>query len=188
MMFMGVPTYIIIASFLVSILVIVLLRVFRVSIKRSRAVLLIAISIIWAGVTFFGEIVYFAAGNATCSKYLGCVDGFFGYDAFEHFFFGVMGTLLIFFLCERFPKYSILHSSKWKNFLIIIATIALVSVLWEIAECAHDAIRLDILHEPLRNVRLNINLLDQPTNLDTMGDLTLSLVGSIVGFLLQTLI
>ena len=51
-------------------------------------------------------------------------------------------------------------------------------------ECARDAIRLDVLHEHLLNFRLHINLLEQPSNLDTMGDLTSALVGAVMGLFL----
>ena len=179
---MHIPEYIILFSFVILIATLILLKIFHVPRARYLKILLITNVIIWFCVTFFGEIVYFWAGNATCSPYLGCVAGFFGYDAFEHLFFGIAGTLGIFWFCEHFPKYSLFHTNKFRNFLVIISIVAFVSVLWEIAECAHDALRVDILHEPLRNISLHINLLDQPTNLDTMGDLVFSLLGSVIGF------
>ena len=178
------PPLIILCSFLILIAIMILLNIFHVPKSRALKFLLLSTFIIWFCVTFFGEFLYFWAGNSTCSKYLGCVAGFAGYDAFEHLFFGILATFSIVWLCRHFPKYSILDSNKWKNFLVIIATIALVSVLWEITECAHDALRVDVLHEALRNFSLHVNYLDQPTNLDTMGDLTFSLIGSIVGFFL----
>jgi hypothetical protein len=67
--------------------------------------------------------------------------------------------------------------------VILLVLIIGVAVIWEFVECAHDAFRLDILHQPLRDVRFHVNLLDQPSNLDTMGDLFFSIVGSLVSFL-----
>jgi hypothetical protein len=113
------------------------------------------------------------------------VTGFAGYDAFEHLFFGVALVILIVWLCEHFPKYCITHPERWKTALIVVAVVVFISVLWEILECTHDALRMNVLHESLRNFSLNINLLDQPTNIDTMGDLSFGLVGAIVGFFLS---
>ena len=119
-------------------------------------------------------------GNDMCYKYLGCTSGFFGYDALEHFLFGIAAVLIIIWLFKKFPKFSMFYSEFWKNFLVIISLVMLVSVFWEFAECAHDYFRIEILHQSLVNFKLHINHLDQPTNIDTMGDLTFALIGSIV--------
>ena len=177
---MALPEYIILFSFVISIAVVVFLNFYTLQRERHFKFLIILFSTVWAGVTFFGEFIYFWAGNATCSKYLGCVAGFFGYDAFEHFFFGILCVLIIIWFCEHFPKYSVLTKTNWKDVIIIISLVAFVAVFWEIVECAHDALRVDVLHESLRNFSLHLNLLDQPTNLDTMGDIVFSLLGSIV--------
>lgn len=181
---MDIPTYIVLSAFGVSIAIVVILRLLHVSKSRLLGTLLVSISTIWALLTIGGEFVFTWAGNTACSKYLGCVSGFFGYDAFEHLFFGIAAALAILWLCARFPKYSILHEKRWKAFLTVVAIVALIAVLWEILECAHDYFRIDVLGEHLFNFRLHINTLDQPTNLDTMGDITFSLIGSIVGFFL----
>jgi hypothetical protein len=154
--------------------------------SRSLAAKVYFISVVWIATTLCGEFLFAWAGNATCSKYLGCVTGFAGYDAFEHLFSGVAVALFIVWLCRRYPAYSILPDEPWKAALVIVAAVALVSVAWEILEFAHDAIRLDLFHEPLRNVRFHINLLDQPSNTDTMGDLSFNLLGAIVGVLFQS--
>ena len=67
--------------------------------------------------------------------------------------------------------------------MIVVALIVFVSVLWELLEFAHDTIRIDIFHQALVNWSLHINFLDQPTNADTMGDLTFGLFGSILTLL-----
>ncbi|MFZ2804472.1 MAG: hypothetical protein WA001_04570 [Patescibacteria group bacterium] len=181
---MDTPTYVIIAALIASLVSIILFRLSRLPKVRALGNLSLSISAIWLCITVLGEHVFTWAGNATCSAALGCVSGFFGFDAFEHLFFGVALALVIVFLCMRFPKYSILHSERWKTVLTIVATVVLVSVLWEIFECIHDAFRVDILHEALSNLRLHIDLLDQPSNLDTMGDLSFAMLGSVIGFFL----
>jgi hypothetical protein len=139
----------------------------------SMAVLLIACA--------FGEAVLGHLGsNTACYKYLGCTDGFFGYDAIEHFLYGVTGVCTLAWIFETFPRYSLLQDKRWKNIITLITFVVFVSVLWEFAECAHDYFRIDVLHESLVNFRLHIDALDQPTNLDTMGDLTFGLLGAIV--------
>ena len=132
----------------------------------------------------FGEGLGGSLGsNPTCFKYLGCTTGFLGYDAFEHLLFGISAVFILFWIFQKFSKYSMLHTEKWKNILTIIALIMFVSVLWEFAECAHDAFRVDVLGQALVNWKMHVNLLDQPTNLDTMGDLTFAFIGSILALL-----
>jgi len=149
--------------------------------SSSAAIIAIVATTIYLIANIIGEgIGGSLAANPSCLKYFGCTAGFFGFDAVEHFLFGVAGTFVLIFIFQKFPKYSILSDKRWKNILIIIALIALISVLWELLEFAHDIIRIDILHQALVNWRLNINLLDQPSNFDTMGDLTFGLLGSVI--------
>jgi hypothetical protein len=148
----------------------------------KEAVWAIIATSIFLLVCIFGEGMGGSFGsNPSCYKYLGCTTGFFGYDAIEHFLFGIaaVGILVWFFM--KFPKYSLLHTERWKNILTVVALIILVSVIWEFIECAHDYFRIEVLHQLLINFRLHINSLDQPTNLDTMGDLFFSLFGSLTG-------
>lgn len=148
--------------------------------KYPRIAVLALVSVLaWGFACLYGEFLGRGA-NELCYKYLGCTSGFFGYDAIEHFLFGLAAIWIIVWVCGKFPKYSILHAERWKTVLILIALAALISVAWELFEFAHDIFRLDILREHLLNWRLHINLLDQPTNTDTMGDLTFSLFGSIL--------
>jgi len=139
----------------------------------SMTVLLIACA--------FGEGISGSFGsNPSCYKYLGCTEGFFGYDALEHLISGIALTLTLIWFFKTFPKYSILSNVRWKNILIILSLIALFSVMWELAECVHDVFRLAVLHQPLLNFKLHINLLDQPNNLDTMGDMFFEILGSVI--------
>ena len=133
----------------------------------------------------FGEGIGSNLGlNQSCSPYLGCASGFFGFDAVEHFIAAVAEVFVLLWIFKKFPKYSLLNDKRWKNILMFIALVALIGVLWEFVECAHDLFRSNILHEVLVNRRLHINLLDQPNNIDTMGDLFFGLLGAIVALFL----
>jgi hypothetical protein len=166
-----------------DILTINLSTIYIVQIKNhtySRiAILAISSLVVFLIANLFGEIIGLAA-NSDCYPYIGCTSGFFGYDAIEHFLFGLTVIWIIVWACGKFPKYSILHKERWKKRFVLIASIALIAVFWEFLECAHDAFRLDILGEHLYNFRFHINLLDQPSNLDTMGDLAFTLLGAFV--------
>jgi hypothetical protein len=148
--------------------------------NNNRITFMASISmVIFLTACFFGEGLGGSWGSKlACPPYLGCTSGFFGYDAIEHFLFGITLVYSLIWIFKKFPKFSLLYSDFWKNVIIFITITALISVLWELLECAHDAFRVDILHERLRDIRLHINLLDQPTNIDTMGDLAFSLLGS----------
>lgn len=150
------------------------------------AVMTLSIMTLWIVVCYFGEIVGLAA-NGTCYKYVGCTDGFFGFDAIEHFLFGVTLVWGVIWACRTFPKYSILRIKPFETMVALISFVALIAVFWEFAECAHDAFRLYVLNNSyLLNFRLHIDLLDQPTNLDTMGDIAFSLFGGIVSLFFIT--
>jgi hypothetical protein len=150
----------------------------------KNAILAVMTTTIFLLVCIFGEGLGGSLGsNPTCFKYLGCTTGFLGYDAIEHFLFGIAAIFLLLWCFEKFPKYSMLHTERWKNVLTIIALIIFTSVLWELAECAHDAFRIDVLGQTLVNWKLHLNLMDQPTNLDTIGDLTFTFLGSAVTLL-----
>ena len=150
---MDIGTRIIISMFFFSTLIILSVRYFK---QRSYQMLASLFSVVWIVIVAGGEFTYNWAGNAMCSPYLGCVSGFFGYDAFEHFFFGVAALMILFWFCEKFPQHSLLPEVRWKRILISLALIALVAVSWEIVECAHDAIRADVFHESLRNFIQNL--------------------------------
>jgi hypothetical protein len=155
----------------------------------SRAAVLATIAtIVTLLVCAYGEGISGSFGsNQSCYKYLGCSVGFFGYDALEHFLSGIALTWILVWIFQKFPKYSLLSDKLWKNVLILIALVALFSVLWELSELVHDVFRSSILHQPLINFRLNINLMDQPTNLDTMGDLFFELFGSVIALIFAKL-
>jgi hypothetical protein len=179
---MDAPTRAILFSFLIFAIVVIVVKFWRRFRSRAFGIALLWALLTWLYLSICGEIVYHWTNSGVCSPYLGCGSGFFGYDAFQHLFSGILIAFTIIWLCTRFPKYSVLHSKPWKTALTVIAIAALIAVLWEVAECAHDMYRIAILHEDLLNYKLHINLLDQPTNLDTMGDLCFNIAGSIIGF------
>jgi hypothetical protein len=129
-----------------------------------------------------GEFIGHLGGNYECLPVFGCTTGFFGFDAFEHFLSGFVFVLILALVFKRYPNISPLSGldKKWKQALVLICVVALIAVVWEFIECAHDVFRLVVLHEPLYNVRLHIDLLDQPSNLDTMGDLAFNVLGSVI--------
>ncbi len=117
--------------------------------------------------------------NYKCYALLGCNMGFFGYDAVLHFWSGIMDVVLIIWLTRNFPALNIFRKQQWKNFLITISLVAFISVAWEIGELGHDQYRMKVLHQDLLNENLiTPNHLDQPTNNDTMGDMTFAIIGS----------
>ena len=112
--------------------------------------------------------------NSRCFQYLGCNSGFFGYDALVHFISGMMQATFIVWLARRYVRFNILHDSFWKNVFTIIAFVALIGVSWEIFEFLGDRFRIYFFHMDL----LNTGRLFQASNSDTMGDMTLALIGA----------
>ena len=143
--------------------------------------------ITWAlylAVDYIGEFRGLAANN-TCIAFFGCTNGFFGFDAFEHFLSGFAFAITIALIFRYFPKISLFSSElpKWKQAVILVTMVATIAVLWELGESIHDVFRLAVLHEPLYSVKFHIDLLDQPSNLDTVGDMTFNILGSIAAVL-----
>lgn len=119
------------------------------------------------------------ASNTKCYKYLGCTNGFFGYDAIEHFLFGIVTVWTWIWIFKKFPQFSLMQNKIWKNILLLIALTVFISLLWEFVECIYDIVRVEILNVPSFNFKLHISLLAQPSNLDTMGDFAFCLLGAI---------
>ncbi len=159
---------------------------YTVPMRFSARRVTIVLGIIWLLVTAYGEFLN-GAPNSACYPYLGCDAGFFGYDALEHFLFGLTAVGAIIWLCERFPNYSILRGNRLEMGLVLISLVCFIAVLWEIGECFRDAYLLDIAHIRLLDLRLHINYLAQPSNFDTMGDLSFTLLGSAISLLLLLL-
>ena len=181
---MDIPTIVITISFLLIIVAVItnfIFWKFKKSSLLSLGSLTIFICVIYSIVTFLGEFYPGWATTQTCYRFLGCNVGFGGYDAVEHFLFGIVLSLFIIWLSRKYTHLGFKGEPVWRSILCIISFVALVSVCWEFYECAYDAFRQNILHEVLFNFRLHIDLLDQPSNIDTMGDLFYDILGAVVG-------
>jgi len=129
---------------------------------------------------FFADAWTYWIDNALCFRYLGCNAGFFGYDAAVHFLAGVFEAVLLVWLCQRFPRFCVLHEdSIRKNILVIVSLVVLLTLGWELWEFSVDHLRMDVLGENLSNP----NVLGQPSGSDTMGDFAFGAVGALVGAL-----
>ncbi len=129
----------------------------RIIIALASTILILAV------ITFIGDQLGFTANNY-CPNYLGCVTGFFGFDAVQHFMGGIISLFLIASFSEMYPEYSLFHHNRVKNFIILVSVSVLLAFIWELGEMSHDAWRFGILHFPL--TLGGKHQLDQPTNLD----------------------
>ena len=111
------------------------------------------------------------------SHIFGCNAGFFGYDILEHFSGGLFSALMITWLALRNQKINILHNDALKNFIIILAVIALLGIGWEILEFSHDHIFSQSALFQTMTIFHPKNIV-QPSNSDTMGDLVFDLLGA----------
>lgn len=111
---------------------------------------------------FLGEIYPGLIGNALCFPILGCNIGFFGYDGLVHFVSGLcIGLGLLWF-----------KRHEMRQFVFWAGGIALA---WEAMEWAYDTVRSAILHT---NLLSPINIMTQPSPVDTLGDLVLGCLGT----------
>ena len=140
-----------------------------------------------SALTFTSTIItgqIWVSGNTACVKFLGCGAGFFGYDALEHFLWGVLVVVFSIGICVKFPLLNLLHNDAlWKNVLLLLAFLALVSVGWELLEYSHDHILTQFAFFN-KLAFLKPQSLAQPSNVDTMGDLTFDLLGGALGILI----
>ena len=123
--------------------------------------------------------------DGKCYPFLGCNSGFFGYDALVHFISGIMDAALIIFLFKKFSSTNLFNGNFHKNLIIIVSIVISISFLWEVIEFSHDQLRMKVLNIDL----VSLNKLDQPSNEDTMGDITFSIIGAtITAFVFRPLI
>ena len=146
-------------------------------IRRFCIFLCISI-VVWLAISIPGEFFTGWATNSYCYQYLGCNEGFFGYDAVEHLLFGFSLLLAFLFLGDRYEGISLITTSRAKSIVTLLAYVALAAVIWEMFECGWDQYRVVILHETLFSFRLHIDALSQSSNLDTMGDISSTLLGA----------
>lgn len=157
-----------------------ILKFSRVQSGKRFTIFLTVSTVVWFVLTVLGEFITGWATNNICYRYLGCNDGFFGYDAMEHLLFGFALMLALLWLSTTFPKLSLVTQNRIKTLVTLIAFVALAAVIWEMFECAWDQYRVVILHETLFSFKLHIDALSQSSNLDTMGDISFSLFGALI--------
>ena len=172
-------TLIVLLGFVILIAAVLLLRFAAVPARRVPAFLVIA-TFLWFVLTILGEFVTGWATNNICYRYLGCNDGFFGFDSIEHFLFGFALVFAFLLLGRSVSGLSLVTESRVKTIVTLIAYVALTAVVWEMFECGWDQYRVVILHETLFSFKLHIDALSQSSNLDTMGDISFSLFGALV--------
>lgn len=139
-------------------------------------VLIVAVLSFCTALFYFGDRLGFM-NNTNCFKYMGCNAGFFGFDAFVHFISGIMVASFLLWIMKEKPKLNLLSDNIWKNILLIVALVVLVSVCWELIEFCHDHFNTIILHQTWR-LHTTPPSLDQITNDDTMGDIFFSIAGA----------
>jgi len=144
--------------------------------SRTLGAAAVVLVIVWVVLGSLGIWGPHLMANGVCYRLLGCNSGFFGYDVVVHFVSGIMDATLIVWLMRKYPSANMLHGRFWKDFLVIVSIVALIAVSWEFCELCHDQFRMKVLHENLTVP----NRLDQPTNDDTMGDMTFSIFGAAV--------
>lgn len=114
--------------------------------------------------------------NGLCFAHLGCNSGFFGFDAVVHFVSGIAETAIMLWFMRRIPSISVLHSTFWKDLILILSLALMVGFIWELLEFVPDQYRVLVLHANLTSP----DRLYQASNNDTMGDLLAAMLGALV--------
>ncbi len=128
-------------------------------------------------ITRIGDHAGWTANNY-CPNYFSCTIGFFGFDALQHFFGGIISLFIIGYYSELYPQYSLFHQNKVKNFVILLSVSIFLAFMFEGGEMVHDAFRFGIRH--IAESVSGHHQLDQPTNLDTMGDMFFHAIASMI--------
>jgi len=151
------------------------------------SVLLWGAIIIFSIADLLGQVGPHLESNQLCFRLLGCNSGFLGYDALCHFLFGIVLGFGLLWLNIHSPKRFALLQAKegWKNILILVACVALFCVIWELGEFSIDIFRSRILHIDLLHP---MNVLLQPSDNDTMGDMAFCIFGSFISLLIARVI
>lgn len=120
---------------------------------------------------FLGDVYPGLISNGLCYPLLGCNTGFFGYDGLVHFMSGI---------CIGFGLLWLNRREVWQ----FIAWALCIAIFWEAMEWAYDSVRAGILHMNLLSPR---NTMTQPTGIDTLGDVVLGLLGTMLVYALWRL-
>ncbi len=122
---------------------------------------------------------FWFGNNHYCYTSLGCNAGFFGFDALVHFSSGIAEASLIIWLAKNYKKVNFFDGNSCRNIVILVALVALLGIGWELLELGHDLI--------VTNTTVFSSLpffgpenIAQPSGSDTMGDLSLDLLGALV--------
>ena len=97
-----------------------------------------------------------------------------------HFESGILEALFFLWLLTAHPSRTLLNGTPVQKALQLLSLVALLSTLWETVEFSYDAFRMIGLH---LNLLSPINILVQPSNADTMGDLVFSMAGALATIL-----
>lgn len=143
---------------------------------RTLAVTAVAATLLFAFFSIIGNYGPDLMANGLCFKYFGCNSGFFGFDAVVHLVSGIAETAVILMLMRRFPSFSVLHSSFWKDLLFVLSLALLIGFIWEFVEFIPDQYRVLVLHANLTSP----DRLYQASNNDTMGDLLATMFGALL--------
>ncbi len=125
---------------------------------------------------FLGDIWPGLIANHLCFPILGCNLGFFGYDGLIHFISGVCVGLGLLWAQGRFGG---IFLAWGRTAWAFAAWGAAVALAWEIMEWSYDLARIYLLNMDL----LSPNRLTQPNSLDTIGDIVLGLLGTMLIYL-----
>lgn len=124
---------------------------------------------------FIGDIYPGYIANEHCFELLGCNIGFYGYDGFLHFVSGICVGLGVIWAKHR----AYIDRASATAFAMLSSGIA---VVWEFAEWAYDLTRIHLLDMNL----LVPNILTQPNSQDTVGDVILALIGTLIVYLVYS--
>ncbi len=145
--------------------------------SRKIAVGFLSSILIFLIATYIGDQGGWTA-NQYCPNYISCVVGFFGFDAMQHFLGGAISLFIIGFYSDMYPEYSLFHENRVKNFLILLSVSIFLAFMFEVGEMSHDAWRFGIRH--ISQSMSGAHQLDQPMNLDTMGDMFFHSIASMI--------
>lgn len=116
---------------------------------------------------FLGDIWPGLIANVHCYPVLGCNTGFAGYDGLVHLVSGVcIGLGLLWFRRREAGQFALWGLA--------------IPLVWEACEWGYDAFRTNILHMNLLSPE---NIMTQPTNIDTAGDIMLGCLGTALVYL-----
>ena len=79
---------------------------------------------------------------------------------------------------RHYARFNVMHKEFWKTVVVLVAMVAFLAVAWEAWEFSVDHFKMDVLH---MNLISPVNVLLQPTNSDTMGDIVCTILGSMAG-------